>query len=231
MKQALVLVPGLGGDSELWRHQLEHLADVAEMQVADLSPCSTREEMADAVLRSAPEKFALAGMSMGGWTAQEVAARAPQRVTKVALICTWANPDPAFNEKQREVIRRIRAGEFEKVCEEHRLGILNPPHRKNTALKATMAEMQRRAGPELMARHIQAMIDGYDSRACLPKIRCPTLVVAGRNDPLFSVEEHAFITASIGGARLAIIEDCGHAVNLEQPQALTALLRYWLEYL
>ena len=73
-------------------------------------------------------------------------------------------------------------------------------------------------------------IDAYDSRACLPKVQCPTLVIAGRGDVLFSLDEHKFLAAQIPGARLAVIEDCGHAAPLERPQAVTALLRYWLTY-
>jgi pimeloyl-ACP methyl ester carboxylesterase len=91
--------------------------------------------------------------------------------------------------------------------------------------------MQRRAGPEVFARHIQAMVDAYDGRDLLPLIRCPTLVIAGRQDAIFPVAEHEFIAAQIAGARLAIIEDCGHGAPLERPQAVTALLRYWLTYL
>jgi pimeloyl-ACP methyl ester carboxylesterase len=91
-------------------------------------------------------------------------------------------------------------------------------------------EMQDRAGPAVVARHIQAMIDRYDSTACLPRIACPTLVIAGRQDPLFPVAEHAFIARSVQNGRLAVVEDAGHAVQRERPQAVTAMTRYWLTY-
>lgn len=230
MAQALILVPGLGADAASWQHQVEHLADIAEMTVADLKKCASRGEMADAVLQAAPERFALAGQSMGGWVAQEVAARAPERVTRLALLNTWARPDPEFNEKQRDVIRRIEAGQFSDVLDEHIPRVLHPDRVKEKELVKTIQSMQKRAGPEVFARHIQAMLNAYDSRDCLAKITAPTLVIAGRQDSIFSVEEHKFLAATIPGARMAIIEDCGHAAPLERPQAVTALLRYWLTY-
>jgi pimeloyl-ACP methyl ester carboxylesterase len=209
---------------------MQHLQDVAEISVVDLSACQSRAEMADAVLKTAPDRFALAGMSMGGWVGQVVASQAPERVTKLALIGTWARPDAEFNKVQRETINEIRTGQFEKVIGEHVLRIVHPDLRNDATLIKTLKDMIVRAGPEVVLRHIQAMLNDYDSRACLPKIAAPTLVIAGRQDPLFSMEEHQFIAAQIRGARVAVIEDCGHAIQLERPHAATALLRYWLTY-
>jgi pimeloyl-ACP methyl ester carboxylesterase len=100
-KPVLVLVPGLGADAGDWPHQIDHLADLADVTVADLRACASRSEMAEAVLNTVPGPFALAGHSMGGWVAQEAAARAPQRVTRLALLNTWARPDAAVIAAQR----------------------------------------------------------------------------------------------------------------------------------
>jgi pimeloyl-ACP methyl ester carboxylesterase len=230
MKQALILIPGLASDGVSWQHQLDHLADRADLTVADLRACSSRAGMVEAVLRAAPPRFALAGQSMGGWVGMELAARAPERVVKLALLATWISPDPAFNEEQRAAIRRIQSGQFDQVCHDHARLVLLPAHRQDERLVSTIEAMLRRAGPEVLIRHIQAMIDDYDSRALLSKIRCPTLVLAARQDPLFSVAEHEALAAGIPGGKLAIVEDSGHAVHMEQPQAVTALLRYWLDH-
>jgi pimeloyl-ACP methyl ester carboxylesterase len=230
VKQALVLVPGLASDAVCWQHQLDHLTDRVEIAVADFRACSSRAEMVEAVLRTAPPRFALAGQSMGGWVGMELAARAPERVVKLALLATWTNPDPAFNEEQRAAIHRIRAGQFDQVCRDHSRLILLPSHRQDEQLVSTIEAMLQRAGPEVMTRQIQAMIDDYGSRALLPKIRCPTLVLAARQDPLFSVPEHEAIAAGIPGSKLVVVEDSGHAVHMEQPQAVTALLRFWLDH-
>jgi pimeloyl-ACP methyl ester carboxylesterase len=226
----LLLVPGLASDSECWRHQIDALTDAAQVSVVDLRTCRSRHEMADAVLADAPAKFILAGNSMGGWVAQEVAARAPDRVTSLILVATWTRADPAFNNKQREGIAEINEGRFEEVMRDHARSILHPKFQNDREILKALFDMQDRIGPETVARHIQAMIDSYETTSLLPEILAPTLVIAGRQDPLFSVEEHAFIARQVARGRLAIVEESGHVVQMEQPSAVTALMRYWIEY-
>ncbi|MGH7335766.1 MAG: alpha/beta hydrolase [Candidatus Rokuibacteriota bacterium] len=165
MKPVLVLVPGLGADREAWRHQIDHLADIAEIRVVDLRPCASRAEMATVVLAAAREPFALAGQSMGGWVAQYAAAQAPERVNRLALLNTWGRPDPAFNDVQRQAIAEIRAGRFEETLDAHLPRVLHPSRLSDTQLVSALKTMQRRAGPDVFIRHIQAMVDDYDSRA------------------------------------------------------------------
>lgn len=217
-KPALVLVPGLGADAGDWPHQIDHLADVADVTVADVGPCASRAEMAEAVLSAAPGPFALGGHSMGGWAAQEAAARAPQRVTRLALLNTWARPDAAAIAKQRRAIEMIGQGRFEEFLDENLPGIVHPDRARDAGLLAALRAMWRRAGPEVFARHLRALVNDSDCRAFLSLIRCPTLVV----------EEQEFLAAAVAGARLAVVEDCGHSSTLERPQAVTALLRDWL---
>jgi pimeloyl-ACP methyl ester carboxylesterase len=227
-KPALVLVPGLGADAGDWPHQIDHLADVADVTVADVGPCASRAEMAEAVLSAAPGPFALGGHSMGGWAAQEAAARAPQRVTRLALLNTWARPDAAAIAKQRRAIEMIGQGRFEEFLDENLPGIVHPDRARDAGLLAALRAMWRRAGPEVFARHLRALVNDSDCRAFLSLIRCPTLVVAARQDAYFPVAEQEFLAAAVAGARLAVVEDCGHSSTLERPQAVTALLRDWL---
>ncbi len=67
-----------------------------------------------------------------------------------------------------------------------------------------------------------------DSRPGLPEIACPTLVLCGRQDAQTPVECHQEIAAAIPGAKLTVIEDCGHLSPRERPEAVTAALRAWL---
>lgn len=201
MKQAVVLVPGLACDTALYQYQLEHLADIAEMTVVDLHPYGSRAEMADAVLKAAPARFALSGASMGGWVAQEVASRASERVTKLALVGTCARPDTTFMQNLQEAITKIEAGRFEEVCEELIPLGLRPSRLKEPELLQALGGMVRRAGPAVFVRQGRAMLKDYDSRALLPRISCPTLVLAARQDALFPVEEAAFIAASSPAGR------------------------------
>jgi pimeloyl-ACP methyl ester carboxylesterase len=73
-------------------------------------------------------------------------------------------------------------------------------------------------------------IDSYDTTALLPKITAPTLVIAGREAPLFPVEDHAFIAREVERGRLAVVEQSDHVAQTEQPSSVTALIWYRLDY-
>lgn len=226
----LVLLPGMLSDEECFAHQIAHLADVADTSVVVLDQ-ESRAEMADHVLASAPERFAVAGISMGGWVAQEVAARAPQRVLKAALLNTWASPIPTdMATLFAEHMALARSGGFDQIATMAAARAFRPSSLEDQALVGAHRSMVERLGVEVYLRQMQAMSDPTDWRPTLGGIHCPTLVVHARQDAIYSLEEHREITRRIPGARLAIVEDCGHASTMEQPQAVTALLRMWLEY-
>lgn len=118
-KTPLVLVPGLLTDAELFAPQIEALADVADMTVADISSDDSMEGFARRVLKDAPQRFAIAGLSMGGYIAQEVMRQAPERVMGLGLLDTNARADrPEQQEARRTYMERARNGEFEAVCAE-----------------------------------------------------------------------------------------------------------------
>jgi pimeloyl-ACP methyl ester carboxylesterase len=97
----LVFVPGVGGRDWLWEHQIKNLADVASSEVVVLDRQATRAEMADHVLAVAPQRFSIAGHSLGGWVAQEIAARAPERVSKLFLCDTLVRKPEGTDEYRR----------------------------------------------------------------------------------------------------------------------------------
>lgn len=229
-KPRLLLLPGLLADDWSWSHQARHLAGEAEVTVVDLRPCSSRGEMVDRVLAAGPEPFALAGHSMGGWVAQAVAARAPERVTRLALVCTWGRPIASFTVAREETLARAAAGEYETLLQENLPLIVHPERLDDPALVGPLLDMQRKAGRETLLRNMLAYHTDDDSRPLLPLIRCPTLVIAARDDRFFPLAEQQFLAGAIAAARLAVIDNCGHSAPLEHPQTVTALLRYWLTY-
>lgn len=230
MKTSLILLPGLGGDAEAWKHQIDHLKDISAPHVIVFDKQISREEMADEVLKRAPSHFALAGHSLGRWVAQAVAAKASQRITKLILINTWTLPDSEFNHVQRESIEKIQSGQFEEALDMHLPKIIHPSRLKDKKLTDTIRKIQRRASPEMYCRQIQAMINDYSTLDLLPKISCETLVIHGREDALFSLKGQETLARNILKAKLAIIEECGHASIMEQPVAVTALMRLFLSY-
>ena len=97
-KTPLALLPGLLCDAALWQPQVDGLSDIADCWVADFTSQESIAAMAESVLAAMPERFALAGLSMGGYVALEIMATAPERVTRLALLDTRPQPD---SEEQR----------------------------------------------------------------------------------------------------------------------------------
>lgn len=89
----LVLVPGLLCTRALWEPQIAALGDIADVTVADHARHDTMEGIAASILAVAPERFALAGLSMGGYISYAILRQAPERVTRLALLDTGSRAD------------------------------------------------------------------------------------------------------------------------------------------
>ncbi|MBX7199760.1 MAG: alpha/beta hydrolase [Rhodospirillaceae bacterium] len=225
----LVLLPGLLCDAALWRHQVETLKDIATVMVADLTQDSTIPAMAERVLDSAPGTFALAGLSMGGYVAQEIMRQAPERVERLALIDTNARAD---NEEQakarRDLIKLAEIGTFKGVTPRLLPSLIHPTRMEDPTVAGVVMEMAERVGQEAFTRQQEAILGRKDGREDLEAIRIPTLVLCGRQDLLCPVKVHEEMHVRITGSKLVVVEDCGHLAPLERPYATSAVLRYWL---
>jgi len=230
-KTPVLFLPGLLCDQALWAHQTNHLSDTAESWVADLTQDSSIQEMAERVLRTAPPHFALIGLSMGGYVAFEIMRQAPQRVIKLALLDTQARPDTPEAKQQRQgLISLAQKGEFKGVTTRLLPRLIHNSRLTDGSLTDTIIRMAESAGREAFTRQQTAIMNRADSRPDLTNIKCPTLVLCGREDALTPLALHQEMAQLIPGAVQSIIEDCGHLSALERPQAVTAMLRYWLSY-
>lgn len=229
-KTPLVLLPGTLCNATLWRHQIRHLSDIADVTVGDLTQNGSIVGMARTVLASAPERFALAGLSMGGPVALEIMHQAPERVTRLALLDTNDRtlPEDARAHWQN-YIALVGEGRFDEIAETFLKNTLHPERREEPALVSTVVQMAKDVGKDAFLRQAQAVLNRADKRSILPQISCPTLILVGRQDTGCPVELHEEIAAAIPDAALVIIEQCGHLSSLEQPQAVTAVLRYWFQ--
>lgn len=229
-KTKLVLLPGLLNDHRLWTHQLETLADLADATVGDITGADSIAALAKSVLAKAPGRFALAGLSMGGYTALEIMRQAPERVERLALLDTSARPDaPAQTERRQEFIAQIQQGDFKGVTNRLLPLLIHPERVKDAALTDTIKAMALAVGKEAFIRQQTAIMHRADSRPMLRSIRCPTLVLCGRQDALTPLEVHQEMAAGIKGSALVVVEDCGHLSPIERPRAVSAVLRYWLQ--
>jgi len=227
----LILLPGLLCDEALWAHQTRYLAEVADVTVADLTGRDSVSELAADVLATTPPRFAVAGLSMGGYVALEIVRQAPERVVKLALLDTNARAD---TDKQRRRRRGLMAladrGEFRGVTPRLLPMLIHPDRIGEEALTSEVMAMAERVGRDAFQRQQKLIMDRPDSRPGLSSLRLPTLVLCGRQDAISTLEMHVEMAEAIPGARLAIVEECGHLAALERPHATTALMRDWLVY-
>jgi pimeloyl-ACP methyl ester carboxylesterase len=230
MSEPLILVPGLLCDRALWAHPLAHLGPPEAMSVPDLRPHEGFEAMAEAILAEAPPRFALAGLSMGGYVAHAIMRLAPERVSRLALLDTSARADtPEQTTRRRALIELAKIGKFKGVTPRLLPLLVHKDRLADTALTDTIMGMAERIGQEAFLRHQTAIIGRIDSRPHLAAYACPTLVMVGRQDAITPVEVSAEQARMIPGAKLVVIEGCGHLTTLERPEAATAVLSYWLQ--
>lgn len=230
MALPLVLLPGHMADGGLWDHQARHLAELAPITVADLTRHDSLGGMAEAVLAAAPPRFALAGLSMGGYLAFEILRRAPGRVARLALLDTSARPDtPEQQERRHRFMAMGERGELDAVMQAYMPVFVHPDRLSDPVLVGGLMAMARRIGGDGFLNQQKAMLGRPNSRDGLAAIAAPTLVLCGRQDGLTPLAVHEEMATAIPGARLVVVEDSGHMTPLEQPQAVTAVLRYWLQ--
>lgn len=217
------LLPGLLCDETIWANQREALGDVV---IPDFRHVNSIEAMAQLMLDGAPERFSVAGHSMGGRVALEVVRMAPDRVERLALLDTGVHPR-ATNEvsKRGELIELARREGMGALAARWLPPMLHPDH---SALLQPLTEMVKRSTPETFANQQRALLDRPDARAVLPRIHCPTLVLCGKQDAWSPVSQHEEIAAAIPQSKLVIIDDCGHMSPVEQPTAVTKALCVWL---
>lgn len=232
--QRLLFLPGTLCTETTFAHQKEYLQDVAEVHVIPLArghsiTASAQWILGQRTLGEVREPFVLVGFSQGAIVALEIMRLAPERVTKLCLIS--ANPK-APTTQQLETWNKwqqdVQAGHFEHIIQGFASNV-HPDKRSDPKLRETILNMARETGSETFITQLQALATRIDSRPYLKDIDCPTLLITGRQDTLTPLEYATEIQSLIPKSVLVPTEDCGHYVTLEQPQAVTALLRLWLE--
>jgi pimeloyl-ACP methyl ester carboxylesterase len=225
----LVLIPGLLCDRRLFERQIAGLAGLATVTVPDVTGPDSIGGMAERVLADAPPRFALGGLSMGGYVSLEIMRRAPERVMRLALISTNAHADSEEAQAgRRALLARAGEGDFAGAVETLLPRLLGPESLDDPARTALVRSMAEAVGAEGFARQQQAIMGRPDSRPGLGAITCPTLVLCGREDVLTPPAAHREMAEAIPEATLVVVPRCGHLSTLEQAGALTAQLRFWL---
>ncbi|MFN0164269.1 MAG: alpha/beta fold hydrolase, partial [Burkholderiales bacterium] len=175
-----------------------------------------------------PQRFCVAGFSLGGYIALEIMRRAPGRVAALALVSTSARPEPEEMKPQRLKSAALALRDFDKLMANMRPFMLTTEHLADAALNAEIDTMMRAAGAAAFERQTRAIIERADSRPDLARITCPTLVICGREDKVTPPRLSEELAAGIPGAKLEIVDGAGHMLPMEAPDALTDALARWM---
>jgi pimeloyl-ACP methyl ester carboxylesterase len=225
----VILVPGLNCSARLYTAQIPALWRLGPVTIADHTRDDSIPAIARRILASAPPRFALAGLSMGGYIAFEIVRQAAERVVKLALLDTSARPETAEQTQTR--LPRIALAESGRFLAETDLmfpKLVHRARRGDAALKEVVRSMAEETGPAAFLRQMRAIMARADSRPTLAAIACPTLVLVGDGDELTVPALAEEIAAGVRGARLRVIRECGHLSTLERPEAVTKALVEWL---
>jgi len=225
----LILLPGLLNDAELWRDQISGLSDVARCQVPDLTRGETLRELAETVLADAEPTFALAGFSMGGYVAQEIARIAPQRIERLALLDTSIRVDTPDRAARRKALNDAarRPGEFIGISEAILKSYVDPSHLDDVDLTGRIIAMTQRLGREVFLR--QNSLEREDGEVALKALRVPLTIICGETDQITPAAGHRAMAKAIGCSHLLVIPKTGHMTPMEAPGPVNGALRHWLE--
>lgn len=229
MAETLVLIPGLACTARLFEPQIAALGADRTIVVADHARDDSIPAIAARLLREAPDRFALAGLSMGGYVAMEVMRQAPERVERLALLDTSARPDtPEAGQDRRRLIALAEAGRLDEIHTALWLRLVHPDRRGDRALQNILLEMLRETGPDAYIRQQRAIMARADSRLSLPGIEIPTLILVGEGDAITPPEIAREMAEMIEWASLIVIPGAGHMSTLEEPDRVTRALQLWL---
>lgn len=190
--------------------------------------------MAESALRTAPKRFSLAGHSMGGRVAFEIYRLAPGRVQRIAVLNTGYLPLAAGSAGEEEARKRwelvaiAKADGMRAMLRQWLPPMIDSRRHNDMALVNSIIDMMARKTPDIFEAQVRALLARPDATPVLEAIRCPALLITGREDEWSGPVQHLAMAAKIAGSRLAIIPHSGHMSTLEQPAAVSRVLRTWL---
>jgi pimeloyl-ACP methyl ester carboxylesterase len=226
----IVLIPGLNCSARLYAAQIPALWPFGPVTVANHTQDDTMAAIAQRILAAAPPRFALAGLSMGGYIALEIVRQAPERVAKLALLDTGPGVDDAARKVIRDAqIAGARAGRHMEITETLYPRYVHPSRHADAALQRVVHAMAEDTGAGAFVRQLTAIKTRPDARALLAEIRCPTLVLVGDSDEATPPALSQEMAEGIAGASLVVVPECGHLSTLEKPDAVNAALAEWMK--
>ena len=223
----VVLIPGLVSDAFVWAKVTASLPHHMAAVVADVTTQASIADMARDLLARHPGRLILAGHSMGGRVAIEMARMAPGRIAGMALLNTGLHPKRAGEEAKRQAMIDLAHGQGMAALAAAWLpGMMNAATPPDPTLMADLTAMVCRMTPDIHERQLRALLSRPDAAASLA-YKGPMLLMTGRQDVWSPLSQHQDIARLCPQARLEVIEDAGHFAPVEQPARVAALLTDW----
>ena len=230
MKLPIILLPGLMCDQRLFQPQFELLSKERNVICARTFGFETIPEIASNILKNAPKKFILAGLSLGGIVALELVRQSPEKIQKLILMDTSHQAEPEHISIKRErQIRDVKKGNLQKVMIEEHI----PNYFANQSMSGSISkiciQMALKLGAEVFMQQSRALISRTDQTKTLQKIKVPTMVLCGKYDRLCDIKTHTKMHNLIKESTFNIIDDAGHLPTLESPLKTNRILKEWLK--
>ncbi len=242
----VVLVHGFGSSAYTWRHLIPLLATRTHVAALDLPGYGASElpdephldllaEAVTGVLERIGQPACLVGSSLGGALAALVASQKPDLVERLVLIDSAGyRLQPA----ERPLPVRLAGGRFVALLSRLPLRriatgwtlrrVFADPGLVTAGMVDEYAAPFFRPGAVDAQRRLLGSETPDDVPRLLHSIRCPVLVVWGREDPWIPVEDAARFAADLADARVVVLDRCGHLPHEERPEELLAALEDFL---
>ena len=229
-RPSLVMLSGHLCSEKMWENQLKAFGASYDCIPYVFRTGDSIEDFAQQVLDTAPVHFSLVGLSMGGYVALEMLRTATHRVDRLALLDTSAEADTPARTAQRYVdmhlADEIGLEAFSKTLPER---WMHPQQAAQDSFRQAVTEMVLNVGAAAQKQQQHALMHRADSTSLLASIKCPTLILCGREDQATPLAMHEYMAQHIPDSNLVVVENCGHISTLEQPEIVNAAMQAWLD--
>jgi pimeloyl-ACP methyl ester carboxylesterase len=228
--QTIYLLCGLLCDKTVWETQTPALQKAGyDVRPMSFQGFDSIGGMAAHLLEQAPEHFSLAGHSMGGRVALEAYRQAPQRIERLALLDSGFEPAAETEAQSRGLlVHKALTDGIDAIAETWARPMIAPSRQQDSELLDRILSMVGRMSGEIYAGQTRALLTRPDATPVLARIRCPTLVLCGKQDSWSPPQRHQLMAEAIAHSELRLIDDCGHMSTMERPAQVLSILEDWM---